>query len=108
MSLALVALSGCSTISEIRQKPAYATFQATKAAKQVAECVRDGWQEQSFGGPSMVMIQEGNGRLTVISPAGGPPLEIVDITENTASLYFSGGIFESRKKRRAEVLKQCI
>lgn len=50
---ALMAMAGCSSMSELRQEKPYRSFSSTKGVEQAAECVLFAWQNQSLAGVHM-------------------------------------------------------
>ncbi len=107
--LAVIMLSGCESVAEIERNPAYATLATQRPAKEVAECVRDSWQNTPFRGtPYAAQLQQSGSSYRVLSPAGTQPFEIAMISEGTVSVHFMGGIFDARKENRLDALRPCL
>ncbi|MFM9487928.1 hypothetical protein [Pseudomonas monachiensis] len=80
-ALAIALLAGCSTASDIRKNAPLLTLSSEKKAKNVAECIRDGWQSTSLIGGSVGGVLQSSGeRYSVIAPDPESPWHVVDIT----------------------------
>lgn len=107
--VAALVLGGCASVEELRQRAPEGTFATAKPAESVAECIRDGWESQKFGGAAYpVASQKSGDRYTVVSPNNGAPIELADVEAGHVSYFVSGGVFAARKARRLEALQRCL
>lgn len=80
-ALAMVLLAGCSSVADIRTKPAVLSLSSVKPAKVVAECIRDGWQSTSIiGGSVGGILQQSGESYSVIAPSSESPWHVVDVS----------------------------
>lgn len=104
----LLILSGCSSMQDLRKEPASNSYQSKKQIDVVAECILNGWQEQSqqYGG---VFIQPYDGGKTVFTQS---QLEIADLKPigEVIKIEFrhQGGLFSYRINSRTKVIERCI
>lgn len=104
----LVALTGCSSMAELRSKPPAQEFKSNKSAVNVAQCILMGWQNksQTYGS---VFIQDMDKGKTVYTAS---QLEVADVTEvngdTTVKFYHQGGLFSYRLNGRIEVINNCL
>lgn len=110
-ALAVALLAGCASMSERRAGGPWKTFNSKKDATTVAECVLYGWQNQSIAGAHYdVFVQPlPDSGKTVVS-AG--QIEFADFKNSPngsrVELYFTSGLMDWRKNRRAEVVNKCL
>ncbi|EHF14433.1 TPA: hypothetical protein OW427_006334 [Pseudomonas aeruginosa] len=108
---ALMAMAGCSSMSELRQEQPYRSFSSTKGVEQAAECVLFAWQNQSLAGVHYdVSLQPlpGGGR-TVVSQGQTEFVDVVSTDRGSdISIYFQSGIMDWRKNSRIEAVKSCL
>lgn len=102
-------LGGCATVGQLQEKQPYAVFATKKQPKALAECIRDGWQEQTFGGaPYPVAMQSTGEQFMVVSPNNGSPIELAVVAPESVKLYFAAGVFGSRKEKRQTAIAKCL
>ncbi|MEL5591557.1 MULTISPECIES: hypothetical protein [Serratia] len=101
-------ISGCSSMSEMRNSPPAESFVSNKDAKSVSECILFGWQENSsrYGD---VFIQPYRNGFTVYSPSNIELVDVFDFNGNTDIEYrHQSGIFSYRIDDRVSKIKNCI
>lgn len=65
-AVAVAVLAGGASVGAIRSTPPLVSLNSKHGAKQVAECIRDGWQNISVWGAGIGgTMQESDGRYTV-------------------------------------------
>lgn len=105
--LAVVVLSGCASINEMRAEPPYYTAVSEKNAKDTAECILFGWQNNSFRYGD-VYIQPYNNGYTVYSSSS---LEVADVVPKNnmteIKFYHQGGLFKPRINDRINYINSC-
>lgn len=110
LSMSLI-LPGCSTIEEVREKPALLEFRTSASAKDVAECIRDGWQAISvLGGPLGGDMQSSGARYTVVAPNVEQPWHVVDVmptAKGTQVSYHFKNTWQSPLERIVQVVRSC-
>jgi hypothetical protein len=110
VSLAL-ALAACASVNGLRASSPIATLTTTKQPSAVAQCIRDAWQSQRIGiEANGAELQVSAGTYTVVSPVGGVPQEIADVTsDGKVSVYAQKSIdLGGREKRRVSAATSCI
>lgn len=111
MGLALIALSGCSSVSDIRENPPIIELAARRPAKDVAECIRDGWQEiRIIGGSVGGVLQSSGERYSVIAPGAEMPWHVADVSpygDGSRVSYHFYRTWQSPMARVTEVVKGC-
>ncbi|AXG42256.1 hypothetical protein GPY51_06055 [Photorhabdus laumondii subsp. laumondii] len=104
----LLILVGCSSIQDMRNREPNQVSVSTKQAKNVAECILFGWQENSprYGG---VFIQPYGNGYTVYSNS---QLEVADVINDNnivkVNFYHQSGLFSYRINTRIEKIENCI
>ncbi|MBD2800742.1 membrane lipoprotein lipid attachment site-containing protein [Xenorhabdus sp. M] len=107
-TLCLLAMTGCSSIQDMRNRNPNQTFVSNKSVKNIAECILFEWQENTprYGS---VFIQPYSDGYTVYSES---QLEVADIiNENNRAkinFYHQGGLFDYRIDNRVKKIKLCI
>lgn len=103
-----VALSGCTTMSDLRNSPPANQYSSTKDVGSLSECILYGWQENSnrYGD---VFLQPFNGGKTVFSQGSQ---EVADVTNSKNGsmvlFYHQSGLFKYRLDAREKSIKQCL
>ncbi|WP_154219935.1 hypothetical protein [Pseudomonas syringae] len=92
-NLSFLLLAGCANISDTRNTHPVLSISSKKPAKDVAQCIRDGWQNVSVWGAGIGgTLQESSGSYTVIAPDAQTPWHLVDISPSpkgsTIKYYF--------------------
>lgn len=108
---AVVLLTGCASVGELRAGIPYATLHTTKAPQAVAECIRDAWQDQKLGLTTLgSTIQRSGDNYTVISSIGGPPQQMADIrADGRVDIYGQKDAdFGRNVKKRTQAATPCI
>lgn len=107
-------LSACASASDLRTRAPIASWNSTKPAQAVADCVRDSWQKQWIGlDANGASLQSIDARITVISTPGGTPFEVADIeATNTGSkiaIYAQEALdLGGRRSKRIDAAYKCI
>lgn len=103
-----VTLSGCSTMSDLRNSPPSEQYSSSKDVSSLSECILFGWQENSnrYGD---VFLQPFSGGKTVLSQGSQ---EFADVTSSgkgsSVLFYHQSGLFKYRIDAREEAIKKCI
>jgi hypothetical protein len=88
------------------------SLQSSKAAPDVAECIRDSWQSTTVLGASIGGILQSSGaRYSVLAPDAQAPLHVVDVTpmENGSVVqYRFYRTWQSPLQRVTDAVKACI
>jgi len=109
--LALASLSGCASVGDTRGNPALLTLSTSKPAKDVAECIRDGWQGGAVLGAGYGAVLQSSGRkYTVFSPDSATPWHLADIVpsaEGTVVRYHFYRTWQSPPQQIPDVVKRC-
>lgn len=101
-------ISGCSSMSDMRNSPPASSFTSSKDAKSVSECILFGWQEKSsrYGD---VFIQPNKNGYTVYSPSNIEIVDVLNVSGETKVEYrHQGGVFSYRIDDRVNKIKSCI
>lgn len=110
-ALAVALLAGCSTASDIRNTPPVLQLSSAKTAKNVAECIRDGWQGTSLiGGSVGGVLQSSGDRYSVIAPNPESPWHVVDIAPSASGSTVAYHFFRTWQDPSAkvtDVVKNC-
>ena len=110
-AVGLVLLAGCSSVSDTRDTAPLLQVSSSNSAKQVAECIRDGWQNIAVWGAGIGgTLQESNGRYTVFSPDSQTPWHLADVTPTLTGSKVSYHFYrtwQSPIDRVPEVVKSC-
>ncbi len=89
-AVSLVVLAGCSSIADIRKNPPILTLSSDRSAKDVAECIRDGWQGTPVVGGSIGGILQASGdQYSVIAPGPESPWHVADVTPTATGSMIS-------------------
>lgn len=107
--LVLVALSGCSSMAELRQSEPVARYRSVKPPQEVAECILFAWQSQKFGGQQWdAFMQPYPGGHTVFTPQ---QLEMADVIKSgdgsEIRFYAQGGLMRWRLNKRTDAISAC-
>lgn len=107
-ALAILAIAGCSSMQDLRKEPPSNTYQSKKQIDVVAECILNGWQEQSQKYGS-VFIQPHEGGKTIFTQS---QLEMADLKSEgeVTNIEFrhQGGLFNYRIDSRIKAIERCI
>ncbi|WP_261111004.1 hypothetical protein [Serratia entomophila] len=106
--IAALLISGCSSMSDMRNSPPASSFTSSKDAKSVSECILFGWQEKSsrYGD---VFIQPYSNGYTVFSPSNIEIADILNLSGKTKIEYrHQSGVFSYRRDDRVNKIKGCI
>ncbi|WP_313650440.1 hypothetical protein [Pseudomonas soli] len=108
----LALLAGCASVNDTRGNPPLLSLQSSKAAPDVAECIRDGWQSTTVLGASIGGILQSSGaRYSVLAPDAQAPLHVVDVTPNangSVVQYHFYRTWQSPLQRVTDAVKACI
>lgn len=111
IGLALAMLEGCSSISDIRANPPTVELTTRCPANEVAECIRDGWQDiRIIGGSIGGVLQSSGERYSVIAPNAEMPWHVADVTpygKGSRVSYHFYRTWQSPMERVIEVVKGC-
>lgn len=105
---ALVALSGCASMEDLRNSPPAKSYTSKKDTSEISTCILQGWQKNSvrYG---EVFIQPHPKGYTVYTPSS---TEVADVLNEggkvEVNFYHQGGLFDSRISARTEVIEGCI
>lgn len=108
--LAALVLTGCASVSEMRQSGPAKEYQTDKNAKSVSECILTGWQDNSSGmfnyGESF--IQPYGDGYSVYSDGHNETADIQTVSGKTnIKFYHRGGLFDKRLNARTSVIDRC-
>jgi hypothetical protein len=111
-ALAAVLLAGCAaTIGDVRSNTPLLNLDSHKPAKNVAECIRDGWQATPLiGGNLGGLLQTSGDRYTVIAPYVDSPWNVVDIdpsTKGSVVKYHFYRTWQSPPDSVLDVVRSC-
>ena len=82
----LVGIGGCASVAGLRGKEPVAIRTSPKSAASVAECIRGAWTAQRIGIEANGARTTNDGStLLVVSPPGGYPSEVAEVTPVGAS-----------------------
>lgn len=70
----------CANVTDTRSNPALLSLSSQKPAREVAECIRDGWQGTTVLGSSVGgILQRSGGGYSILAPDAQAPLHLVDV-----------------------------
>lgn len=73
-------VGGCASVSDVRQNPPLVDLYSDRPAQEVAECIRDGWQDTKLvGGTVGGILQSTAGNFSVIAPNAEIIWHVVDV-----------------------------
>lgn len=80
-ALGVLMLAGCASVGDTRRNPPLLELHSSRQPKQVAECVRDAWQNTTVLGASVGgVLQSSGSRYSILAPDAQSPLHLVDVT----------------------------
>lgn len=91
LTVAILALSGCATYSDLRERPADFSAETSKTPQEYAACVLPKWIDFSAG---THVIADGDARVVVSPVGGGTPTAV--LMTLTASPNASGSRVEMK------------
>lgn len=116
MRIALVAalallLTGCASMNEKRVQGPSIAFRSGKDVTTLAECVLEGWQNQSLAGAHYdASLQPFTGGGKTVVTVG--QVEFADFVKDgggsQVKVYFQSGLMDWRKNRRIDAVKSCL
>lgn len=106
----LFIISSCASVNDLRGETPYAEYKTHRVAREIAECIRDAWQNQKIGGaPGGGDMQETVSGYAIAAPSFANPIELVDIhNDGQIKMFVSSGTFKWRKDLRASAIKGCL
>lgn len=109
--LGLALLAGCASVEDTRSNPPLLSLHSSKQPKEVAECVRDTWQNTTVLGTSLGGILQSSGsRLSILAPDAQAPLHLVDVTpipSGSLVKYHFYRTWQSPLGRVIDAVKKC-
>ena len=109
--LSAALLGGCSSVAETRENPPILQLSSAHKAKDVAECIRDGWQGTTVLGAGIGGILQTSGdRYTILAPDAQSPLHLVDVIPNkggSSIRYHFYRTWQSPLERVTDVVRSC-
>lgn len=111
LAAGLALLAGCASVGDTRNTPPLLSLNSKNSPKQVAECIRDGWQNINVWGAGIGgTLQESSGRYTVFSPDSQTPWSLADVqpvSGGSAIRYHFYRTWQSPNASITDVVKSC-
>jgi hypothetical protein len=105
----LLGMTSCASVAEVSQDQPYATYSSTKPPKELAQCIRNAWQNTKFRGTANAAdLQEDGTIYRVLSPSGPTPNDIAVITPGQVSIHFRATTLGARKSNRVNAARSCL
>ncbi|CNC67656.1 hypothetical protein B7R74_02425 [Yersinia pseudotuberculosis] len=111
ISLVVLVLAGCSSISEMRERGPHLEFKSKKEAQVLATCITMEWQKfRVVGGGatdvSMSLLPNG---FSVFTPNQTEVADVHNIDNgSTVNFFVQTGLFDWRINQRVDGIKKCI
>lgn len=107
----LAILAGCASVADTRSNPPLLTLSSQKSALELAECIRDKWQNTTVLGASIGGILQSSGdRYSVLAPDAQAPLHLVDVEPSKGGSmvrYHFYRTWQSPLDRVTDAVKVC-
>lgn len=110
-ALGLALLAGCASVADTRSNPPLLTLSSEKPALELAECIRDKWQNTTVLGASIGGILQSSGsHYSVLAPDVQAPLHLVDVEPNKGGStvrYHFYRTWQSPLERVTDAVESC-
>jgi uncharacterized protein YceK len=85
IALALLLLSGCSTVADLQERPAFIEATSTKTSDQLAQCFADQWHRRSGTVNSTPRAGGFTMTLTYMVYSNAVPAAVIDVDDQSGS-----------------------
>ncbi|MBK4988484.1 hypothetical protein [Pseudomonas sp. S36] len=110
-AIVVAALAGCASVGDTRSNPPLLELKSSRQPQQVAECIRDAWQNTTVLGVSVGGILQASGaRYSVLAPDAQAPLHLVDVTAapgGSTIRYHFYRTWQSPLERVKDAVRSC-
>lgn len=111
ISLVVLVLAGCSSISEMRERGPHSEFKSKKEAQVFATCITMEWQKFKVvgGGATDVSMSLLPNGFSVFTPNQTEVADVHNIDNgSTVNFFVQTGLFDWRINQRVDGIKKCI
>lgn len=107
----LALLAGCASVGDTRSNPPLLDLKSSKPPQQVAECIRDAWQNTTVLGVSVGgTLQTSGDRYSVLAPDAQTPIHLVDVASapsGSTVRYHFYRTWQSPLERVTDAVRSC-
>ena len=112
-TLCFLLIAGCASVTDLQTRAPSATLTSSVSVQDVAQCIRDRWQSQTFGENDGAVLQQTGAKFTVVSPPGGVPSDVAVVIPDgkltSIAIFAQASLgINGRSGKRVAAAKTCL